>query len=162
MLAGPSMTVLKLTQMEERKSPEAAKGISFSVAALLADSRRSPSPEEEDDSAEEELDVCRDKSPEPGYSQQRGLVLSPAAGPIRPTPFTAFAAAAAAAYAGLPPHGASWPVHHFPGAPVFPPFHGGLSSSPVGETGGPDETVGDRARLVLSAAWRRLYGILIK
>ncbi|CAH1405441.1 unnamed protein product [Nezara viridula] len=26
-----------------------------------------------------------------------------------------------------------------------------------GETGGPDETVGERARLVLSAAWRRLY-----
>ncbi|KAK9501309.1 hypothetical protein O3M35_012047 [Rhynocoris fuscipes] len=128
------MTVLKISRMDERKSPERSSpktGISFSVAALLADTRprqiNNKSPlatptavdehtddevEEEVESTEEDVDVEEEKSP--------------------PPPTFAAAAAAAAAYsaAGLPPHSAPWGVHPFPGAPVFPSFHGPLSSSP--------------------------------
>ncbi|XP_014241920.1 homeobox protein vab-15-like [Cimex lectularius] len=155
-----SMTVLKISRMEEGKSPERSSpksGISFSVAALLADTRprRSPVPEsqseEELESTEEDVDVEEEKQEQPQYppvSQQHSLARfmlgqnQQASGPIRPTPFTAFAAAAAAAAAysaasGLPPHSAPWPVHHFPGAPVFPSFHGPLSSSPEPNNGEP-------------------------
>ncbi|XP_073971031.1 muscle segmentation homeobox protein Drop isoform X2 [Rhodnius prolixus] len=196
--SSPSMTVLKITRMDERKSPERSSpktGISFSVAALLADTRPprpatksptstttqttikttiSPPPppivddhtdeeveEEIEESTEEDVDVEEEKSPPPpSYSPQSTAVHQhqqslmaarlmlgqspPSAtpgGPIRPTPFTAFAAAAAAAAAysaaGLPPHSTPWGVHPFPGAPVFPTFHGPLSSSPEPTNGEP-------------------------
>lgn len=155
MLASSNMTVLKIARMDEGKSspePKSASGISFSVAALLADTRprKSPQPvtptgsDEEMESADEDVDVEEDKATDDGYRgsppMQNNLARfmlgqPPNSGPIRPTPFTAFAAAAAAAAAysaaGLPPHSSPWPgVHHFPGGPVFPSFHGPLSSSP--------------------------------
>lgn len=184
-----SMTVLKLQRLptlprpnmdSEQESPRKTStpsrnsdsprgnGISFSVAALLADTRprRTPTPvdngpspilassEEQDDEdmflesgGEDEgsivdVEVCREgETPRTSPSSVSSLLQQQAQGmarlmlpvtPVRPTPFSALAAAAAAYSAGLQqPHSQGWGVHgHYPGPPVFPNFGGGLSGSP--------------------------------
>lgn len=187
------MTVLKLQRLptlprpnmdSEQESPRKTStpsrnsdsprgnGISFSVAALLADTRprRTPTPvdngpspilassEEQDDEdmflesgAEDEgsivdVEVCREgETPRTSPSSVSSLLQQQAQGmarlmlpvtPVRPTPFSALAAAAAAYSAGLQqPHSQGWGVHgHYPGPPVFPNFGGGLSGSPGKQT----------------------------
>lgn len=157
----PSMTVLKLQRLpslskmdsEQGKARQSdsprSNGISFSVAALLADTRprRTPTPVEPDDddlelqesSGEEdtEVDVEGRRTP-PGSllnqhssstAAQVARLMMPVA-PVRPTPFSALAAAAAAYSAGLqqPPQG--WVHGHYGGPAVFPSFGGGLAGSP--------------------------------
>ncbi|RZF49162.1 hypothetical protein LSTR_LSTR008448 [Laodelphax striatellus] len=124
--------------------------ISFSVAALLSDKRpprerspRTPEPEEDELSGlEEDVDVEDGDSPtaslmhHPNSLMAARLMLgsSPAVTPIRPTP-TTFSALAAAAYsAALQPH-PSW--GHYPGPPVFPNFGASLSGSPDSNNGEP-------------------------
>ncbi|XP_046667574.1 muscle segmentation homeobox [Homalodisca vitripennis] len=198
MLEAPaSMTVLKLQRLpslprpskmdSEQESPRKTStpsrqsdsprgnGISFSVAALLADTRprRSPTPVESgpspvlassEDQEDEDLDlesgmedegsivdveVCREgespRTPPTSVSSflqqhqaQVARLMLPVA-PVRPTPFSALAAAAAAYSAGLQqPHPQGWGVHgHYPGPPVFPSFGGGLSGSPDSNNGEP-------------------------
>lgn len=178
MLEAPaSMTVLKLQRLpslphnkmdSEQESPSKTSTpsrqsesprISFSVAALLADTRprRSPTPVlassedggvEDDDQdlddasgAEDDVDVEVTEGPRTpptsvsSFLQQQqaaqvARLMLPVA-PVRPTPFSALAAAAAAYSAGLQqPHPQSWVHGHYPGSPVFPSFGGGLSGSP--------------------------------
>lgn len=146
-----SMTVLRVNQrgasqqqkMDQEKSGEdcsPSPRTNFSVAALLADTRprnRSPEPEEDELSGlEEDVDVEDAESPNASFLQHPGnlmaarLMLSSSSSvtPIRPTP-TTFSALAAAAYsAALQPHHPSW--GHYAGPPVFPPFGSSLSGSP--------------------------------
>lgn len=171
-------------QSENNSPASRGNGISFSVAALLADTRplrRTPTPsvvemgpspilasseedmimqEDEDLDLEEsgledegsivDVEVCREnRSPEgtrtpptsvnsflqhpaSGLMAARLMIGSTPVAPVRPTPFSALAAAAAAYSAGLQqPHPPSWSVHgHYPGPPVFPSFTTGLSGSP--------------------------------
>lgn len=145
-----SMTVLRVNQrgasqqqtMDQEKTGEDGSPnprIKFSVAALLADTRprRSPEPEEDELSGlEEDVDVEEAESPNASFLQHPGNLMaarlmlssSPSVTPIRPTP-TTFSALAAAAYtAALQPHHPSW--SHYPGPPVFPSFGSSLSGSP--------------------------------
>lgn len=187
-------------QSENNSPASRGNGISFSVAALLADTRplrRTPTPSSviennsgpspilasseedvvtqdddldleesglEDEESIVDVEACRDNegaaSPEgartPPTSMSsflqhhqsaatnlmaaRLMLGSPPVAPVRPTPFSALAAAAAAYSAGLqqPPHHTSWSVHgHYPGPPVFPSFTSGLSGSPDSNNGEP-------------------------
>lgn len=160
-----SMTVLKLQRLpslpkmdsEQGKARQSdsprTNGISFSVAALLADTRprRSPTPvvgtEEPDDDdlelqessgeddADLEVDVEGRRTPPNSLLNQHSSATAAQVArlmlpvtPVRPTPFSALAAAAAAYSLQQPPQG--WVHGHYPGPPVFPSFGGGLSGSP--------------------------------
>ncbi|XP_054273043.1 homeobox protein MSX-2 [Macrosteles quadrilineatus] len=181
MLDAPtSMTVLNLHRLpslpskmdSEQESPSKTSTprqsesprISFSVAALLADTRprRSPTPvlassedgveddDQDDDAsgAEDDVDVEVTEGPRSpptsvsSFLQQQqaaqvARLMMPVA-PVRPTPFSALAAAAAAYSAGLQQqHPQSWVHGHYPGSPVFPNFGGGLSGSPDSNNGEP-------------------------
>ncbi|XP_022204507.1 muscle segmentation homeobox-like [Nilaparvata lugens] len=120
--------------------------ISFSVAALLSDKRppreRTPEPEEDELSGlDEDVDVEDGDSPTASLLHHpnslmaaRLMGMAPSVTPIRPTP-TTFSALAAAAYsAALQPH-PSW--GHYPGPPVFPNFGASLSGSPDSNNGEP-------------------------
>lgn len=153
------------TPTRNTDSPSRGNGFSFSVAALLADTRprRTPTPVKNEEPASSEDQEDEDLDLESGAEDEGSIVdvevsrdgesprtppssvgsflqqhqaqvarLMLPVTPVRPTPFSALAAAAAAYSAGLQqPHSQGWGVHgHYPGPPVFPNFGSGLSGSP--------------------------------